>query len=212
MCNGRETPELHKLAKSTLNFFINLPVGLRKKNNCMKKNKLNLLKIISLTIIIAFVSCKKEKTVDPKKPIDVYWGDLTYIGGRVIRDSSTYQLFPAIETNSDCIDLKPRVNNLQSASETSVGSKCDFRDEYKPYSPDICYLYKITTPMTGTFTSTRTMKIDPVVWNGIKLTKGSIRLNNDNSIDVEYTDSVCLPPLSAKIRMNHYKIHYIGNY
>lgn len=170
------------------------------------------VKAVSFILIVFIFACKKEATVEPK-PRGVYWGDLTYIGGRVIRDSSTYQSYPVMETTNDCVDLKPRINCYLSADLTAIGSKCDFRDEYKPYSPDICYLYNITTPMTGTFTSTRTMKIDPVTWKGVKLTKGTIILNDDNSIDVEYTDSVCADPLSAKLKkMNHYKIHYIGNY
>ncbi|MGZ4053385.1 MAG: hypothetical protein ACXVPU_06265 [Bacteroidia bacterium] len=154
-------------------------------------------------VVLLIVACKKEKTIEPK-PRGVYWGDLTYLHGKVIRDSSTYQSYPVIETTNDCVDLKPRVNCYQSADLTQVGSKCDFHTEYKPYSIEICYLYNITTAMTGTFTSTRTMKIDTVSWNGIKLTKGTVKLNNDNSIDVEYTDSL----LTGINKINHYDIHY----
>ncbi len=158
-------------------------------------------------VLLLIVACKKESPI-ASKPRGVYWGNLTYLYAKVIRDSSTYQSYPIMETYSDCVEIDPRVNPYKSADLTEIGSKCDFHAEYKPYTPEICYLYNITTPMTGTFTSTRTMKIDTVSWNGHKLVRGSIKLYDDNSIDVEYTDSL----LVIGNKINHYKIHYIGKY
>lgn len=164
------------------------------------------LLIITLALLLV-VACKKESQLQPKVR-GVYWGNLTYLYGKVMRDSSTYQSYPVMEAYSDCVEIDPLVNPYKSADLTVIGDKCRFHDEYKPYTPEICYLYNITTPMTGTFTSTRSMNIDTISWNGHKLVKGTIVLNDDNSIDVKYTDSL----LVTGNKINYYKVHYIGKY
>lgn len=169
---------------------------------------MKLIKFSSITILmIVFIlghmiqSCTKIKEETPQ-PYKVYWGNAIYNYGKIIRDSSTYQSYPYTITPTDDICLIPRTNDFKSADLMVVGDTCDF----SPIATinGICYLNDITSKVKGTFVSTRLLRICACKWNNKALTEGTIKLNQDNSIDVEYTDSL----LTTVNDINHYKIHF----
>lgn len=164
-------------------------------------------KIITILVgIVLIASCKKDEPTAPK-PEKVYWGNAIYNPADVTMDYSTYLSYPQV-TGSDVIGLQPGSTDGQpskSDQEMIIGDTCYFIKIQKKQGA--CYLNNITSPVKGVFTSARTIKLQPCTWGDLIMVRGSVTLNDDNSIDVEYTDS-----LRYDINVvNHYKIHYEKN-
>lgn len=162
-----------------------------------------LLTILITGLVFCITACKKDESVVAKTD-KIYWGNAIYGHGMIIRDNSTYQLYPDTLKRNACLILIPRVNDYMPYTETNVGSTIDFapvgdniNGQFEYY-----YLYNIANPIKGYFTTTTNVSIDSMSYGNIKLYGGTITLNMDNSINLEYTDSI------IGIGSNHYNIRY----
>ena len=154
---------------------------------------------VLIVIIICITSCKKE-TTSPSSEKKIYWGNAIYNNGVIIRDASNYQSYPDTLTYGSTINLIPSHNDYKPYNEMVIGDLIEFY----PINTYVgtCYLNNITKQVKGVFTTTTNVTLDTIRWSGTKLINGTMKLNMDNTVDIEYTDSV----LDGSGHTNHYKI------
>lgn len=165
-------------------------------------------KLILFTMVLLLtVACNKESSVQPTELNKVYWGNAIYNPSTVTRDYSTFETYPMIMPNSgingDVIVLQPKLTlglPSKSADEMIIGDTCYSTGVNNNFG--LCYLYNITTKVKGCFITNRLIQLDTCSWSNHKLISGTMKLNDDNSVDVEYTDS------TYNIGSSHYTVHY----
>lgn len=164
--------------------------------------------LVLCAMVLYLTACKKDKDQE-SKPAMIYWGNAIYNPSDVTRDFSSYQsypiIMPKIGVRGDVIVLQPKsTNNSPSKSfkDMIIGDTCYFESVFN--NSGLCYLYNITSKVEAVFVTIRKIKLDTCSWGNFKLVRGSAILNDDNSVDLEYTDSI----KDGSFGVNHYKIHY----
>lgn len=181
------------------------------KKNIMKKKCFifnlkstgTILTIVIIGFVFCVTGCKKDESVVAKTN-KIYWGNAIYNPSDITRDFSTYQSYPTVVANT-IIGLQPKDTYLlpsKPADEMPIDSICNTILISSQFG--YTYMNNITTLVKGRFTSSRTIKLDTCNWDNYKLVRGTIKLNEDNSIDVEYTDSI----KDGTTGINHYSCHY----
>lgn len=161
-----------------------------------------IIRIIITLFVLGTIACKKDSPTPQR--VKIYWGNAIYNPAEIIRDYSTYQSYP-ISLGNDVIALQPKMTEgLPSLSfdKMIVGDTCYLTGINKTFG--LTYLYNITNKVKGVFVTNKLIHLDTCTWNNSILVRGSIKLNDDNSIDLEYTDSI----KDNTNSINHYKVHY----
>lgn len=163
------------------------------------------LLLISMLFTIV-IACKKEKGLEPDPTIQsvvkwdgIYTAKYTH---NLFEDATIYTYI------GEPIKLYTKSN--QPYSNINIGDTVYFqKPAYYHY-----YLYDIDNPVKAVFISQTTAILDTVSWSYNSncachtiLKRGTLTLNMDNSVDIDYIDSLDIPVVNLQGRTRHFKVH-----